>query len=833
MSKNSLLKHILLCSLIFFVTACGGSGGSDSTELKVQQLDTDNDGISDDADTDIDGDGTLNTEDAFPLDASESVDMDGDGIGNNADTDIDGDGTLNTEDAFPLDASESVDIDGDGVGNNADTDIDGDGTLNTKDAFPLDASESVDIDGDGIGNNADTDIDGDGTLNTEDAFPLDASESVDIDGDGIGNNTDTDIDGDGTLNTEDAFPLDASESVDMDGDGIGNNADTDIDGDGTLNTEDAFPLDVTIIFEDKELGVGSSVELILYQPHYEISNIKWRQTSGTPVEFFSSNTKVIAFTIPDNDDYGFAVSYYADGKLVEESFTFSNKQYMKSNKLVARLGHSVIEGGDVSLRAWLTADINTESVTWQQLSGPEVVFNTDNINQLIAIFTVPEVIVDSIIELEVSAKDINNNLFTDTVSLLVENASSNNSEAYFSGDILAKIHPYNANSAYKDSLVDCVYSSKLTSSCQLGILPLIAGETNGETPTIEQIMDRVVVSHDWMGQRFREYLEGFDEFDDFKNLLRATTAIVISYDIRPSFYWAATGAIYLDPNNLWLTPDERDTINEAPDYRAGFGSELQFVMPWRYVKNNDYVNYYFPLDQRLTRQLSHVKYDLANLLYHELAHANDFFPPAEWGAYDDNVRFLDAALTKAEISDGLTTLYPLQSQEMKDLAAVRFMGESVSAIQKSYLPADVANFYKDDIANGFYNYTTDREDLSILFEELMMSIRYGVQRDTAVTSGSDTGYIVTWGQRGRVGKQGIKERASYVAGHLMPELNSSLIDVLPNPKLMTSGLDWWDNLSISTDIPTPLLSPKTGDLHRNMEASTFKHENHIRKLPLH
>ena len=37
------------------------------------------------------------------LDASETVDTDGDGVGNNADTDDDGDGVGDASDAFPLD----------------------------------------------------------------------------------------------------------------------------------------------------------------------------------------------------------------------------------------------------------------------------------------------------------------------------------------------------------------------------------------------------------------------------------------------------------------------------------------------------------------------------------------------------------------------------------------------------------------------------------------------------------------------------------------------------------------------------------------------------------
>ena len=89
-----------------------------------------------DAAVDSDGDGVDDANDAFPNDPNESVDTDGDGVGNNADTDDDGDGVADTDDAFPLDSSESTDTDGDGLGNNADTDDDGDGVEDEDDRCP-------------------------------------------------------------------------------------------------------------------------------------------------------------------------------------------------------------------------------------------------------------------------------------------------------------------------------------------------------------------------------------------------------------------------------------------------------------------------------------------------------------------------------------------------------------------------------------------------------------------------------------------------------------------------------------------------------------------------
>ena len=52
---------------------------------------------------DDDNDGVLNVNDAFPQDPDESVDTDGDGIGNNADTDDDNDGVSDVDDPCPLD----------------------------------------------------------------------------------------------------------------------------------------------------------------------------------------------------------------------------------------------------------------------------------------------------------------------------------------------------------------------------------------------------------------------------------------------------------------------------------------------------------------------------------------------------------------------------------------------------------------------------------------------------------------------------------------------------------------------------------------------------------
>ena len=169
--------------------------------------------------SDYDGDWTYDEYDAFPLDPDEQIDTDGDGIGNNADTDDDGDGVSDTNEFI------------NGT-NHLMKDTDSDGVNDGEDAFPLDASESIDTDGDDIGNNADTDDDGDGISDAYELTlgfdPLDASSTpADVDNDGIPNALDTDNDNDGISDADELAngldPLNAADGIaDFDGDGFSN-----------------------------------------------------------------------------------------------------------------------------------------------------------------------------------------------------------------------------------------------------------------------------------------------------------------------------------------------------------------------------------------------------------------------------------------------------------------------------------------------------------------------------------------------------------------------------------------------------------------------------------
>ena len=563
-----------------------------------------------------------------------------------------------------------------------------------------------------------------------------------------------------------------------------------------------------IIAFEQASKVAQPIELFIYYPNDTLSMINWQQTAGSDVIFHAGSSKGIAFTPPESGEYSFQVSFNRNGN--SETLTHTLLVSDEINHISARLGHAALEGSAVSLSVYIeNSAINSASIQWQQDSGPTVTFSESTEGKSVVFFNAPAVSADSLLEFTVSASD-GTTLYLDTVAILVENADKiddGDNTAYDSR--LASVFPFNANSPYANVLVNCVYSNTIDfrTSCRLNDLPLIAQDTT--TPSIDDIMDRVVVSHQWMGQRFKEFLQNSDPHDDFKNLLRATTAIVISYDIRPSYYWVVTGAIHLDPENLWLTPDERDTINQAPDYRASFGDDLNFVLPWRYVKNNRYASFYYPKDIRVTRAASEGVYNLASLMYHELAHANDFFAQSTWANLNRNDRILTAAdkiLQSTGIqSDLLSTALPLNGTQMYRLAQVRYQGETATAQEKSYNPTDVSGFFSPEHAPQFYNYTSKREDYAMLFDGLMMKARYDVDRDIAVTNqpqSADEQYIVTWGQRGRIGDINIKQRVNYVTRRILPEFTeaTNFINNLAAPLAMDSGKTWMENLTISPSI---------------------------------
>lgn len=524
---------------------------------------------------------------------------------------------------------------------------------------------------------------------------------------------------------------------------------------------------------------------------------RWQQIDGPNIALVSQNSPVLAFDTPTAGGYRF--SLHVTGSNLDATGEIGiNVDPASTGVLNVRQDHQVVEGNNVSLRLGQQSELSAANISWCVASGPDLMVDVSD--PLRPLFTAPTVTQDTITRLKVNA-NVNGNQLSDDVFVLTTSAPAISSP-YFDTPV-ARTHAYRPDSPYANVLANCVYSNQLNDSCTINTLPLI-GQTSSDLNR-ETIINRVLVSHDWMGDNFAAFLAQMDPNSDFARLLQSVTAVVISYDVLPSFYWVVTGAIYLDPNDLWLTPSQRDTINEAPDYRSNFGNDLNFVMPWRYVKDNQYASLGVPITVRANRTLAQINPDLASLLYHELAHANDFFPRSVHATLT-GPRLLDdysrRNANKSLISDQVSKTYPLTSTEMMGLANVSFLGAAASNVQKTYQASDVSTFFSTDIASDFYAYSSTREDTAMLFEEAMMSYRYQILRDVAVTNKpailTADSLIIDWGQRGRIAQDSLENRAALVIDEMLPELNGiSLVESLPEPINMVQGQSWRQTLAIS------------------------------------
>lgn len=553
-------------------------------------------------------------------------------------------------------------------------------------------------------------------------------------------------------------------------------------GGSNSTTPTAKPPQLQLI--DTQPAIGGAIALLADQP------VSWQQVDGPTVVSSDWQQPLLAVDLPASGSYRFRATNSA-GDSSEYQFEVSEEEA----RLSARRDRIQPGGSRLSLRASATGDASDWQ--WQQLSGPAATLSSDG---PLAFIQLPQVSSSQQLRFEISAQ-IDGERHSDQVVVIASSALPPTDASYFKQP-LTSVSAWDNSSPYAAVLAPCLYSNQLIRSCPLATLPLL--DMDGSVPSVDQVMARVVVSHRWMGDALREFLLTKDPHGDFRALLGAVTGIVISSDIRPSFYWSATGAIYLDGDYLWRLAHERDLINEQPDYRSDFGKELAFDMLWRYTRDNDYAFVRRPRSERMDRELDELEPALAFLLYHELAHANDFFPPLARQGLSLNQSALQAATSLADqrLSNQLRRELPLASNLLRELAAISFRGASSSDSQRALQPEAISSEFASDGANDYYNYYTQYEDLAMLFEELMMSSRLGVRRDVAVTNQPQVeeptaaDYQVSWGQRGRITAVGVRERALWVAEQILPAAEpAELLDRLPPPTPLQSGASWLDNLN--------------------------------------
>jgi len=392
------------------------------------------------------------------------------------------------------------------------------------------------------------------------------------------------------------------------------------------------------------------------------------------------------------------------------------------------------------------------------------------------------------------------------------------------------LYAYDKSSRYSSIIEDCVLAETRLDACYLSDLPLIGQHKT--TISRADVAERLVISHDWMGERFMALLDELP--DEIVQMFGALSAVVIAYDIRPSYYWRLTNTIYLDPADLWLTNEEKATIAVDPDYRSGFGNSLQFISTWDYMDGRYLAWDYYPLDGTEERTLQDIIAPNAQLILHELSHANDVFPPALWSSIDHSKKPDLAAqdIINDWASTRLDAFYPLRSDLLYRVADVLFYGEDPDEEILDLSASTLGIEFSSDSANDDYNYASIREDVAMLFEEAMMWHLFSMDRVNAyldVPSVDDPicdDYLTGWGQRARISQPSLAPRLRMVIEHILPSANvDEIIDGLPTTIEFTQGISYCDNIIASSDqrdLISPVVPKFDRAINKKLSPTIFK-----------
>ena len=366
---------------------------------------------------------------------------------------------------------------------------------------------------------------------------------------------------------------------------------------------------------------------------------------------------------------------------------------------------------------------------------------------------------------------------------------------------VGSVKPYNSNSPYLDKMQECIYADTVEKSCKINDLPLLG--LSGEPITFQSILDRTLISHEFLGETFKQVLMKMNP--DMLQLFGSVSAIVVSDKINPSFYYTNTGAIYLSGRYFWKNAEERKILTQVKDPRTGSALPLQFYFDWDYIKDGKSIS---SRANPNAQTYDEMVLNVAHLLFHELTHANDYFPKSLYSNpnLDQTKSYHEVSYERFSKLELVSDKQPIKthSVKLKHIGQILYQGESANVADSALLAEEIVKEFKSDVASDSYAYSTRREDLAMQAEEALMLYYYQMPRYISVIKLPEANFVppknylyqIAWGEKSRVLEEKILPRAIFaVTNDLGVEVGKKIEDKL---KLLHSeeyGVNTsWDNI---------------------------------------
>lgn len=363
---------------------------------------------------------------------------------------------------------------------------------------------------------------------------------------------------------------------------------------------------------------------------------------------------------------------------------------------------------------------------------------------------------------------------------------------------------FNSNSPYIETLVGCAQRA-IDSACTTGELPMIGQVV--QQPTVDDIMNRVVLTHDWAGVRFKQILERAPA--NVLTLFRPVSIVYIGSDNTRVVYSFSRSRLSIDMDNLWLNAEEKSALDTSS---SGGGSEevddgLLFEPRRRYLLGTDFA---YPSRSGTSRDFDGIPFANFGDMYWSLAYANSLVPAEAFATVTPEQTVGDVMDANVDnfVSNMLYADVNLTIDDSYLFAAARAYGDDEPVEPNSFLTTISAAAAGDEMASqgkmrffSFYNRSTD---VASLFEAAMMRMNHGVYIDNALVDKFDgfevlgcDDYKIGWGMRNRLADPLVAPRAQFVVEKILgktAEVEQFFASGLGVATPLPAGQGWCESL---------------------------------------